>query len=208
MAPAAPTPPLSHAAPAKPAPSLQQVRPHHRRLLADLAWLTWLLARTAPLPCACWVAVALGQGLLTPAQLWLTRDLVNALAAVVRGQPQQRPFLWLGLLAATLLAGQLLGGLQPWLQAIVRERSGAAVQEQVMRRAAALDLAAFEHQGYYDQIREVLADAETRAPLLLQQVLQLVQVVPQLAGYMVALASLSPLLVLLVLGTKIPTAAA
>jgi len=77
-----------------------------------------------------------------------------------------------------------------------------------MQRAAALDLADFEHQGYYDQIHEVLADAETRAPLLLQQVVQLVQAVPQLAGYIVALVSLSPLLVFLILATKIPTAAA
>ncbi len=208
MPPAATTPAPSSAAPTKPAPSLRQGRPHRQQLLADLAWLTWLLAGTAPLPCTLWVAIALGQGLLIPAQLWLTRALVDALAAEVRGQTQQQPFLWLGLLVAVLLAGRLLGGLQPWLQAIVRERSGAAVQEQVMQRAAALDLADFEHQGYYDQIHEVLADAETRAPLLLQQVVQLVQAVPQLAGYIVALVSLSPLLVFLILATKIPTAAA
>jgi ATP-binding cassette, subfamily B, bacterial len=109
---------------------------------------------------------------------------------------------------AVLLLQRVLGGVAPWLQAIARERSGAALQERVMREVAGLDLAAFEHQGYYDQLNQVLSDADARGPQLLQQALQLVQIAPAPAGYAVALATLSPVLVVITLAVKLPLAVA
>jgi ATP-binding cassette, subfamily B, bacterial len=74
-----------------------------------------------------------------------------------------------------------------------------------MRKATGLDLAAFEHQGYYDQLNRVIADAETRPPQLLQQVLQALQLVPQFLGYGLALLTLSRVLPVIVLAAVIPT---
>jgi ATP-binding cassette subfamily B protein len=192
----------------KPAPTLHNDNHGRLRTLADLGWLVWLVAGTTPLPCALWVAVALGQGLLVPVQLGATKALIDALAAQLAGHAGRHIVIWLGLLVAVLLLQRALGGVAPWLQAIARERSGAALQERVMGQAAGLDLAAFEHQGYYDQLNQVLSDADTRGPQLLQQALQLVQIMPALAGYAVALATLSPVLVVITLAVKLPLAVA
>lgn len=200
--------PVPAAITSKPAPTLGDGHVGRLRSLADLGWLVWLVAGAAPLPCTLWVAVAFGQGLLVPVQLGLTKALVDALAAQLAGNAGQKTGLWLGLLVAVLLFQRALGGVAPWLQATARERSGAALLERVMRKAAGLDLAAFEHQGYYDQLNQVLADADTRGPQLLQQALQLVQIVPALVGYSIALAALSPLPVIITLAVKLPLAVA
>jgi ATP-binding cassette, subfamily B, bacterial len=203
------TSPTLHAPVApKPVPTLRNAQPRRWRSLADLGWLVWLVAGTTPLPCALWVAVALGQGILVPVQLGATKALIDALAAQLAGHAGQHIVIWLGLLVAVLLLQRVLGGVAPWLQAIARERSGAALQERVMREVAGLDLAAFEHQGYYDQLNQVLSDADARGPQLLQQALQLVQIAPALAGYAVALATLSPVLVVITLAVKLPLAVA
>jgi ATP-binding cassette subfamily B protein len=191
----------------KPAPVLQESAPGRLRMLRDLGWLVGSMARTAPLPCALWSAVALVQGLLVPAQLWLTKTLVDALATQLKGGAAHGTFLWLGLLAAALLVERGLGGVQPRLQATVREQTGSALQQRVMRKAAGLDLASFEHQGYYDQLNRVIADAETRVPQFLQQLLQAIEAAPQFVGYAVALLTLTPVLPLIVVGATVPTAA-
>ncbi len=191
----------------KPAPRLDDGQPGRLGMLGDLAWLMGLMVRASPRPCALWAGVAVVQGFLVPAQLWLTKTVVDALAARLDGRGGQEVFLWLGLLAGALLLERGLGGLEPWFQATAREEAGATVQERAMRQASGLDLAAFEHQGYYDRLNRVLADAETRGPQLLQQMLQLVRIVPQAIGYAVGLATLTPVLLLIVLVATVPAVA-
>jgi ATP-binding cassette, subfamily B, bacterial len=189
----------------KPAPVLQPDQPGRWRMFRDLGWLPGVIVRLAPRQCALVAGIALALGLLVPAQLWLTKALVDALARQVKGGQGRDTFLWLGLLVASLLVERALGGVQPWLQAATREAIGPAMKERVMRKAAGLDLAAFEHQGYFDQLNRVIADAETRPPQLLQQVLQALQLVPQFLGYGLALLTLSRVLPLIVLAAVIPT---
>jgi ATP-binding cassette subfamily B protein len=190
---------------AKPAPVLPAALPGRWRMVRDLGWLLGVLFRIAPLPCSFWAVIALLQGLLVPAQLWLTRALVDALARQVRDGVARDTFLWLGLLAASLLLERALGGVTPWLQAAVRERTAEALQQRVMQRATTLDLATFEHQGYYDQLNRVIGDVETRVPRLLLQTLEGVQTLPQVLGYAFALFSLSAVLPLIVLAAVLPT---
>lgn len=191
--------------PAKPAPTLWDHHPGRLRMLGDLGWLVLRMARVAPVPSALWVAVALAQGLLIPAQLWLTKSLVDALAVRVQGGVAGHLFLWLGLLVGTLLLERALGGTQPWLRAKVREETGSTLQEWVMEKASRLDIVSFEHQGYYDQLNRVISDAEMRGPQILQQTIPLVQAIPQFIGYAVALAVLTPVLVVVVLGATLPS---
>src|SRR5688500_8333509 len=99
--------------------------PHQRQAglgerLADFVWLLASAVREARAATALWSAIALGQGLLVPTQLWLTRVLVDALVAEVSrtqgstgpdaaaGFTEAAPFLWLGLLAVSLLAQRVL----------------------------------------------------------------------------------------------------
>lgn len=105
---------------AKPAPVLQPERPGRGRMVLDLCWLVGSAGRLAPLPFAVLASIALAQGLLVPLQLWLTKVVVDALAAQLQGAEAGRAFLWLGLLVASLLADRALGGVQPWLHATVR----------------------------------------------------------------------------------------
>lgn len=62
-------------------PQLVEGPPGRWRRFVDLAGLAAVVFLAAPLPCALWTVVALGRGLLVPAQLWLTKALVDALAA-------------------------------------------------------------------------------------------------------------------------------
>jgi ATP-binding cassette subfamily B protein len=172
--------------------------------------LVAVVARCAPLASGLWAAAALGRGLIVPVQLWLTKTLVDALAAQLQSGGQDvlaASFVSipLGLLAGTLLVERALGGGEAWLQAVVRERTGARLQQRVMRQASGLDLAAFEHQTYFDQLSRVMADAEARGPQVLQRVLELVRVVPMAVGYGVALATLTPVLLAVVLASRVPS---
>ncbi len=190
----------------KPAPALHEARPGRARMFLDLGWLAGTLFRAAPLPSSLWTAIALLQGLLVPAQLWLTKSLVDALATQLRGGEAAHTFLWLGLLVASLIAERGLGGVQPWLQAWMRERSISSVQQRVMmRKSSTLDLASFEHQGYYDDLNRVTNDVETRLPNFLSQSLLGLQSLPQFLGYAGALFVLSSVLPLVVLVAVILT---
>lgn len=181
-------------------PRLAPEQPGRWRQVADLLWLAGVVFRAAPQPSAQWAAVTVARGLLVPAQLWLTKTMVDALAAQVAGTGGQGAAWWLALLAVTLLAERALSGTEPYLQARARERAGPALQEQVMRKASGLELAAFEHQSFYDQLNRVMSQAERRGPELLDQMLQMISAVPMLLGYVVALALLTPVLLLIAAG--------
>lgn len=188
----------------KPAPALQPKQPGHWRMMLDLGWMIGVAYRAAPMPCSFVGIIAVIQGLIVPLQLWLTKSLVDALAAQLKGGAAEATFLWLGLLVASLLFDRTLTGLQPWMESSVRERTGSSLQERVMWKASRLDLASFEYQGYYDELSKVLSEVEARVPRLLQTAQQLVRTIPQLVGYAVAIFYLTPVLLAIV---AIPAAA-
>src|SRR5205823_606029 len=137
------------------------------------------------------------QALLVPAQLWLTKALVDALAAQIQGSGGQHAPLWLALLITVLLAGRALDGLEPWLAETAKEAAVSTLQTRVMRHAAGLDLPTFEHQGYYDQLDRVLTGAEVRWAPMLGHVLGLLRALVGAASYAIALATLAPALVVI-----------
>jgi len=162
-------------------------------------------AREAPGPCAGWAVVAVAQGVLVPAELWLTKHLVDGLAARVSAstgavEPAaaangERAFLWLALLVAALLVQRGLEGLVPLLVAMLRGSAGPALREDAMAKATRLDLASFEHQGYYDQVARVLDTVEGRVPAVVGQLLHgMVRNAPAAVAYGVVLWAVSPLL--------------
>lgn len=91
--------------------------------------------------------------------------------------------------------------------ATVREDVGRRLQERVLQKTPGLDLAAFEHQAYYDQLNRAMSGADFRGPQLLERALDVVRLVPTLLGYAVALAALTPILLLIVFGTIVLTVA-
>lgn len=191
----------------KPAPKLWEHEPGKLRSVLDLVWMSGVILSVQPVRSSAWTLAALVQGLIVPVQLWLTKGLVDALAAQLRGSGNSGIYLWLGLLVGTLLLDRALTGVQPWLLAMVREDTATILQERVMRHTSALDLAALENQEYFNQVNRVVSDVETRVPPLLQQTQQLLTVTPQFVGYAVALGSLSVPLLVIVLVATVPSVA-
>lgn len=189
----------------KAAPQLMAEPPSRGQQLVDLLWLVGVVFRSAGKPCLMLVASALLSGLLVPAQLWFTKTLVDALVARLAGSGESTAVMWLALLIGTLLLDRALSEVQPWLRAIAREEIGTNLQEQVIRKATRLDLASFEHQAYYDQLNRVAGDAERRGSQLLDHVLQLLNTVPKLIAYAVALVMIAPALFVTVLAAWVPT---
>lgn len=183
----------------KPAPALHKRSTGRVHMALDLGWLIVSAGRATPWPFTLLMAIALIQGLMTPVQLWLTKALVDALAAQFHGAPLQHTALWLGLLVVSLLLDRTLGGVQPWLHAILHEQTVSTLQESVMRTATRLDLSAFEHEAYYDELNRVMSDVDSRIPQLLQYTQQLLRTTPQFIGYTVALATLTPILLAIVI---------
>jgi hypothetical protein len=112
---------------ARPAPALVAALPSRWRQLRDLYCLIGVVAGAAPLPSALWGALKLGQGLLVPFQLWLTKNVVDALAAQLGGSGGQEASLWpvwLALLAGALLVQRALDGRSPDPMRSVRRRAG------------------------------------------------------------------------------------
>ena len=170
----------------------------------------WVLAgavRAAPLASGVWLAESVLSGLLVPAQLWLTKALVDSLAAQLQGRTDLQTGLWLFLLAAVVVAERVLQGSEGLLAAEVRERAGAQVREAVMRRAAVLPAAAFEDQTYYDRLSRVMGDAEQRVPTSVFHTMTLIRRVPQLLGYGAGLFAVSPVLLLVVVVGWAPSVA-
>lgn len=176
-------------------------------MVADLGWLTARAVADAPLPTVVWAATAVGQGLMVPTQLWLTKLFLDALQARLSGAGGGgvSPLWWLGGLGASLLMGRALAGLQDWVRVLARERQGPAAQARVLEQAAALDLATFEHQGYYDHVRRVLEATEGSVPDAIGQVIGLGETLPPLLGYVAALALLSPTLLMVSIAATLPT---
>jgi ATP-binding cassette subfamily B protein len=181
-------------------------------MVADLLWMATWVALAWP-----WLVLAAGgiavlRGLLVPVQLWLTKLLVNSIAAGLGGaaasSAANRWETWIGLLTASVLLDRVAAGVQGWLERNSDERIGPWTQERVMAQAAKLPLVAFEHEAYYDRLRRLLPDAGSKVPRLVGQVLQVAQGVPSFLGYAVSLALVSPVLAAVVLAATIPTVVA
>ncbi|HUT76171.1 MAG TPA: ABC transporter ATP-binding protein, partial [Polyangia bacterium] len=113
--------------------------------LPRAARLLWSASRRATLV---WLALMLVQGLLPVALVLLAREVVDgAVAAVAAGGTWDslRPLVWPGaLLAGTVVADEVLGGLLGWVRAwqsrLIEDHIAAAIHD----RSAAVDLAFYE----------------------------------------------------------------
>lgn len=126
-----------------------------------------------------WVALAVVEGLLPVATVYLTRSLVNGLIAAVRsagGGREMRHILLLGgLMAAIMLASRLLRSAKSWVgeaQAeLVRERISAMIHA----KSAEADLQFYDSPEFYDHLHRAREEARYRPILLLENLGNLLQ---------------------------------
>ena len=126
-----------------------------------------------------WIGVLVLQGLLPVALVYLTRAVVNAVAAALgRGSDWQNalPIVWSALgFAGVLVATELLRSLDAWIRANQAERIRMHLARLIQRQSVAVDLAFYETPEYFDSLHRARFEAQERPVLLLEQCGALIQ---------------------------------
>ena len=119
-----------------------------------------------------WAALLLVQGLLPVAAVYLTRSLVNGIAAIAGaggGWEAMRPLLPAGLaMLGVLIAMEVFESFGRWLSAAQAERVQDHVHGLIHQQAMRLDLSFYDDPGYYDQLYRARIDALSRPAALLE----------------------------------------
>ncbi|OPY76054.1 MAG: Lipid A export ATP-binding/permease protein MsbA [Syntrophorhabdus sp. PtaU1.Bin058] len=126
-----------------------------------------------------WVVLLLVQGLLPVATVYLTRTLVDGIAAIVGaggGWKAMIPLLPAGIaMALVLIGGEVFQGIGKWVRTDQSERVQDHVHELIHEQAMLLDLSFYDNPGYYDQLHRARIDALNRPAALIENTGALVQ---------------------------------
>ena len=137
---------------------------------------------------ALWFILLAVQGLLPAASVYLTKWVVDSLAAAVSGDaPLSLVIPPVALMAGVLLLQRVLGGINEWVSTAQGELVGDHVKALVHERAAEVDYGFYESSLYHDKLEQVNSQANGR-------VLQLLQNIGGLLQAAVTLVSISALL--------------
>lgn len=142
-----------------------------------------------------WAGALLFSGLLPIAVIWLTKLMIDQLAALSHGGfvwGSVRPVLITGgLIAAAALAIELLQGALEWLRAMQSELLQDRIAALVQQKATEVDLAFYETPASLDQFHRAQDEAQTRPPVLIENLGTLLQNGVSLAMIGVLVASYS-----------------
>jgi ATP-binding cassette, subfamily B, bacterial len=126
-----------------------------------------------------WLVLLLVQGLLPVATVYLTRTLVNGVAAITGaggGWEAMRPLLPAGVaMALVLIAGEVFQSLGNWVRTAQSERVRDHVHELIHEQAMRLDLSFYDTPDYYDQLHRARIDALSRPAALMENTGALLQ---------------------------------
>ena len=138
-----------------------------------------LLWRTSGKWTVLWAIALVLSGLLPIVVIWLTKLMIDGLAALSRGGfawQTARPVLITGaLIAAASLFIELLQGAMEWLRAMQSELLQDRISALVQEKATEVDLAFYETPAYFDQFYRAQDEAQTRPPVLLENIGSLLQ---------------------------------
>lgn len=133
-----------------------------------------------------WLALLLAQGLLPVASVYLTRTLVNGVAALTGsggGWRAMQPLLPAAVaMALTLIGIELCQSVGKWLRTAQSERVQDHVHELIHTQALRLDLSFYDNPGYYDQLHRARIDALSRPTALIENTGTLLQSLITLAA--------------------------
>ncbi|OGU16439.1 MAG: multidrug ABC transporter ATP-binding protein [Geobacteraceae bacterium GWC2_53_11] len=126
-----------------------------------------------------WLALLFAQGLLPVASVYLTRTLVNGVAALTGsggGWRAMQPLLpAAAAMALTLIGIEVCQSAGKWLRTAQSERVQDHVHELIHTQALRLDLSFYDNPGYYDQLHRARIDALSRPTALLENTGTLLQ---------------------------------
>ena len=181
------------------APGEAAARRPSRTVLAIAA----LAFRSAPGTLTLYAVLSLAAGVLPVVTAWLTKTLLDRLVAGAG----PGPLVWLG--GALALAG-LVAGVTPQVTQYLRSESdrsvGVVAQDRLFRAAEGFaGLARFEDPHFLDRLRLAQQSAATAPTLAMDGVLGTARAVLTITGFLGSLLLLSPLIMVLVVASGIPT---
>ena len=158
--------------------------------------------RSGPLVVTMGLVLRLFASLLPIALLWIAKLIIDSIVhAVASHQPVGRGFWWL--VAAEFgfaVLGSFVGRTIDYFDALLADKYTRHVSIEVMKHAAALDLATYEDPVFYDRLERARVQATDRLGMI-QSIGRLVQQVITAVSLSVSIIVFSPwLLLLLILG--------
>jgi ATP-binding cassette, subfamily B, bacterial len=158
--------------------------------------------RSGPLVVTMGLVLRLFASLLPIALLWIAKLIIDSIVhAVASHQPVGRGFWWLVAAEFGLAVfGSFLGRTIDYFDALLADKYTRHVSIEVMKHAAALDLATYEDPVFYDRLERARVQATDRLGMI-QSIGRLVQQVITAVSLSVSIIVFSPwLLLLLILG--------
>ncbi len=161
---------------------LRQLIDAARKLRQQLPYLPWafrLVHHSAGGLTIVWLVLLLVQGLLPVAAVYLTRTLVDGIAAIIGAGGSWEAMLPL-LPAAISMALVLIGievfqSIGKWVRTAQAERVQDHVHALIHEQAMRLDLSFYDDPGYYDQLHRARIDALSRPVALIENTGTLLQ---------------------------------
>lgn len=144
------------------------------------------------------------QGLLPVVTVYLTRNVVNALVAVVESRGD--PAVWIPavttivLMGLVMLVSGVLGSVNTYIRAALGEEVRDKIHSMIHAKVLALDMQFFESPTYYDQLQRASIDAIDRPIGLLDSLSRLAQntiTLVAMAGVLLTFAWWLPFVLLL-----------
>ncbi len=181
-----------------------------RSYLRDLRATVRLVWQTSPRQTVLITLLSLTQAFIPAASLWISKLLLDDVAAAVTGQlgtPAEAFRRLLTLLALQVAVGAL-SNLLSTIQGASRELIGDALQNHIslliLEKAAKLELEQFENADTYDTLRNAYREVGTRPLGVLTQVISLAQALITLTSVSALMARLGAAVVPLILLATLP----
>ncbi|NTU84832.1 MAG: ABC transporter ATP-binding protein [Chloroflexales bacterium] len=131
-----------------------------------------LIWRAAPRQTLAWAVLLVIQGLLPATTVWLSRPLVDGLAAAAQASgawTSARALLpTAALLLGSLVLTELLQGLGGWVRAAQAEYVQDHISGLIQQKSVEVDLAFYESPEYHDHLHRARDDAASRPLALLE----------------------------------------
>ncbi|HWZ58689.1 MAG TPA: ABC transporter ATP-binding protein [Gemmatimonadaceae bacterium] len=173
------------------------------RYIPKLAGLVWETSRSLSLT----MLILRALRALTPiAQLWVGRNIINAVYTSLSTHVTNWPHIWrlVGLEIGIVIAAELLARGQILVESLLGDLFTNRISVRIMAHAASLDLAQFENPEYQDLLERARRETVTRIGML-TQILAIAQDMVTLVSLIAGLVIFNPWLVLLLVGTILPS---
>ncbi len=122
-----------------------------------------------------WIVLIAIQGVLPVATVYLSRAVVDAVVAAMRGQRVEAAIYYAALMGAVLLAGELLGGASGYVRTAQAERVRDHVSSLIHEKSVEADLAFYDSPEFYDHLHRAKDEATYRPVALIESLGALVQ---------------------------------